>query len=87
NVLFKVETGSGLDVERARITLSLTFLTNTNVKVAKVDSLHWSERADSMGSNDEWTKSILGNVGHFSSKWFESGKQRRFQVEVDLEAQ
>ncbi|MGR5092543.1 response regulator [Vibrio maritimus] len=87
NVLFKVETGSGLDVDRARVTLSLTFLTNTNVKMAKVDSLHWSERADSMGSNDEWTKSILGNVGHFSSKWFESGKQRRFQVEVDLEAQ
>lgn len=87
NVLFKVETGSGLDVDRSRVTLSLTFLTNTNVKMAKVDSLHWSERADSMGSNDEWTKSILGNVGHFNSKWFESGKQRRFQVEVDLEAQ
>lgn len=87
NVLFKVETGSGLDVDRSRVTLSLTFLTNTNVKMAKVDSLHWSERADSIGSNDEWTKSILGNVGHFSSRWFESGKQRRFQVEVDLEAQ
>lgn len=87
NVLFKVESGSGINVDRSRVTLSLTFLTNINVQMTKIDSLHWSERADSLGSNDEWTKSILGNVGHFSSKWLESGKQRRFQVEVDLEAQ
>lgn len=87
NVLLKIETGNSEDVDKSRVTLSLLFLTTTNVKMIKVDSLHWTERADSVGSNDEWTKSILGNVGHFTSKWFESGKQRLFQVDIDLEAQ
>ncbi|USD61908.1 response regulator [Vibrio sp. SCSIO 43140] len=87
NVLLKIETGNSEDVDKSRVTLSLFFLTTTNVKMIKVDSLHWTERADSVGSNDEWTKSILGNVGHFTSKWFESGKQRLFQVDIDLEAQ
>ncbi|MCL9776816.1 ATP-binding response regulator [Vibrio methylphosphonaticus] len=86
NVLLKIETGSSADADKARVSLSLTFLTSTNVKLAKIDSLHWSQRADSIGSNDEWTKSILGNVGHFNSMWLESGKQRRLQVDLDLEA-
>jgi CheY-like chemotaxis protein len=87
NVLLKIETGSSTEVDKSRVCLSLTFLTNNNVKMAKIESLHWTQRADSLGSNDEWTKSILGNVGHFNSRWFESGKQRRFQIDIDLEAQ
>ncbi len=69
------------------MSLSVTFLTHLNVERSKIDSLHWSERSDITASNDEWTESILSNVSYFDSRWYESGQQRRYVIEFDMEAQ
>ncbi|MGR5297654.1 response regulator [Vibrio mediterranei] len=86
-VLFQVEIKSSDNVDKTRMSLSVTFLTHLNVERSKIDSLHWSERSDITASNDEWTESILSNVSYFDSRWYESGQQRRYIIEFDMEAQ
>ncbi|MCW8344423.1 response regulator [Vibrio sp. ZSDZ65] len=87
HVLFRVTSESAENVDKTRITLSITFLTHLNVDQRKIDSLHWSERNETTTSNDEWTLSILNNISYFDSHWYESGQQRRYELELDIEAQ
>ncbi|MGV2989306.1 response regulator [Vibrio sp. E150_011] len=87
HVLFQVSTQSSSDVDKTRVLLSITFLTHLNVDRSKIDSLHWSERNETTTANDEWTLSILSNTSYFDSHWYESGQQRRYVLELDVEAQ
>ena len=81
-----IESGAASNMENTRVTINLNFLSTLDVFVAKLNTLHWSAHKDHTTSTDDLAKSILKDYGYYESRWFQSGTQERFQIELDLKA-
>ncbi|CAH0525769.1 ATP-binding response regulator [Vibrio hippocampi] len=82
--LFHVQSGAAHSVEKTRLTLSLYFLTTSNVSLTKLEQLHWSEHPNPPTSNEELAKTLLNEDSNFHIRWKQSGHQTCFQIELDL---
>nr|WP_194688048.1 response regulator [Aliivibrio sp. S10_S31] len=85
-LLVTIKSGAALDIENTRLTINLNFLTSLDIPLAKLNKLHWSDHKEYSTNKDSLAKNLLNDDRHYESRWFQSGNQERFQIELDLKA-
>ncbi|MGL6259388.1 response regulator [Vibrio sp. WXL103] len=84
HILVKATSGASSSVEKTKLTISVYFLTTSNVTLSKLDTLHWSRHTNPPTSNEELARTLLNDDSHFSIQWLQSGNQVCFQLQIDL---
>ncbi|WP_299495337.1 response regulator [uncultured Shewanella sp.] len=84
NILMKVDSQSATDIAESVILIELIFLTTLNINITKVDHIHWEKTQTNAMKNDEWSLSILDKVTSFSTCWYQSGKQQKFETKISV---
>lgn len=84
HLLVKISSSTAQHIEKSRLTICVYFLTSTDTKVKKLESLFWGA-CDNLSSNkDEFAKRILNNEDYYQSRWLSSGNQFRFEISFDV---
>ncbi|PMH42203.1 two-component system response regulator [Vibrio sp. 10N.286.49.B3] len=85
-LFISVKSSAAEDIERTRLTIALNFLTSFDVKLDKLDKLHWSKHQSQINSTDDMAKTILTDNNYFQTHWYQSGNQERFEIQLDINA-
>ncbi|MCL1124265.1 ATP-binding response regulator [Shewanella surugensis] len=84
NILIRVDSQTASDIAESMVIIELIFLTTLNVNIKKIDHLHWDKTQVNAMKNDEWSMSILDKVSSFSTCWYQSGKQQKFETKMSV---